>query len=130
MTISDSRDVNCRANAPGPGPLNYGLGAQIIRTHRGPGAADFGGAKGMEGARLQSARALRFAPLAGRRPTEQRRFVRLLAGPLQSGAVVGGIQRPLPVPHTMRSAVRLLCSNVFRGFRADPIRNQPARVAA
>lgn len=100
------------------------------KTHRGPVAADFGGVKGMEGARLQSARAPRFAPLAGRRPTEQRRFVRLLAGPHQSGAVVGGIQRPLPVPHTMRSAVRLLCSKAVRGFRADPIRNQPVRRAA
>ena len=147
MTISNSRDVNCRANAPGLWPLTISLGANPsillqlggglysiesetteIRTradvvspksgrlspvlpgsittslagsvsrfgahptHRGPGAADFGGAKGMEGARLQSARAPRFAPLAERRPTEQRRFVRLLAGPHQSGAIIGGIQ--------------------------------------
>lgn len=50
------------------------------RTHLGPVAADFGGAKGMEGARLQSARAPRFAAHAQRRT--QKRFARLLAGPL------------------------------------------------
>lgn len=100
------------------------------KTHRGPVAADFGGVKGMEGARLQSARAPRFAPLAGRRPTEQRRFVRLLAGPLQSGAVVGGIQRPLPVPHVMRSAVRLLCSKDSSASGDTLVRNPSERDAA
>lgn len=71
-------------------------------THREPGAADFGGVKGMEGARLQSARAPRFAALAWRRPTEQRRFVRLVTGSSCEGeAVSDGWRspcRPEPAP--------------------------------
>lgn len=74
-----------------PGVTGGESAATISRTHRGPGAADFGGVKGMEGARLQSARAPRFAALAWRRPRKQNRFVRLLAGPHQSGAIIRGI---------------------------------------